>query len=138
MPIEKMKFYNPEICSKHKNAIFVFGDNMIGKGTGGQACIRYCENSFGIPTKHLPARHEKAYFSDNDYNNVIPVLKEKFIQLNEELKSGKTIIWPEDGIGTGLADLPNRAPKIYAYIQKCFERLEELYPTRTLKTPGLF
>jgi hypothetical protein len=30
---------------------------------------------------------------------------------------GKTVVVPTDGLGTGLAELPTRAPKIFAFIE---------------------
>ena len=31
-----MKYYSEEICRQYPDAIFIFGDNLIGKGHGGQ------------------------------------------------------------------------------------------------------
>lgn len=46
-----MKRFNEQTCNNNPNKLFVFGDNCEGRGMAGQACIRNCHNSFGIPTK---------------------------------------------------------------------------------------
>ena len=47
--------------------IFVFGDNMEGRGYGGQAAAMRGEpNAIGVPTKWRPQRDERAYFRDED------------------------------------------------------------------------
>lgn len=44
-------FWTVAIVRQYPNALFVFGDNDCGKGTGGQAIIRNEPNSIGLPTK---------------------------------------------------------------------------------------
>jgi len=51
--IKYINLLSPEICRLHKNALFIFGDNLQGWGKGGQARIRDEPNAFGIPTKRL-------------------------------------------------------------------------------------
>ena len=58
--------YSVELCKKNPEIIFVFGDNLLEIGKAGQAIIRDCENSFGIPTKRKPCTKENCYFSDKE------------------------------------------------------------------------
>lgn len=104
--------------------LFVFGDNMERVGLGGQAKeMRGEPNAVGIPTKWGPSTKPGAYFKDADFPHVQDEIDKGFDRLVRHVNNGGTVVWPEDGIGTGLADLPRKAPKIYAYLQS---RLEEL------------
>ena len=94
--------------------IYVFGDNLIKRGKGGQAVIRGCTNAFGIPTKRLPARTPNAYFSDKE-NEFIAVDK----ALDDLMKykiQGRTIIFPSQGLGTGLAQMATKSPKLFKHL----------------------
>src|SRR5437868_5063046 len=69
---------------KHQDCLFIFGDNDIKKGCGGQAIIRYEDNTSGIPTKKLPSSNENDFYSDNEYtencfkiNKAIDIIKHK-------------------------------------------------------------
>jgi hypothetical protein len=39
------------------------------------------------------------------------------------LTRGETVVIPADGLGTGLAELPTRAPKIFAFIEANIQAL---------------
>ena len=66
--IEIQKSYSIEDCKANPHKFYIFGDNLIHQGCGGQAIIRYCDNAFGIPTKRLPTMDENGpenpFFSD--------------------------------------------------------------------------
>ena len=47
MPVELQKHFSVEDCNNNPDKIYVFGDNLIHKGKGGQAIIRDCCNAFG-------------------------------------------------------------------------------------------
>ena len=123
--IKKIKRYNPEMVNSMPDHLFIFGDNTIGKGMGGQAIIRYCENSYGIPTKKLPSQLPNSFFNDNDYDKNIIIISEsiKKIPMGYEY-----IVFPEDGLGTGLAELPIRAPRTYKFlIDEINNKFGEIY-----------
>ncbi len=127
MPIEKRKFITRRMLQAEPDTIFVFGDNMLGLGFGGQAKeMRGEPNAFGIPTKHKPSNKPDAFFTDEDFNG--PAGTRIMMCLGDLLrfqKQGRKIVLPEDGIGTGLADLERRAPKIWAIIQRYMAELEK-------------
>ena len=107
---------------KEPHKLFVFGDNMARVGYGGQA--RECRdepNAVGIPTKWAPGMAEKDFFKDKDLPKIKGTLDAEFDRLWKHVQDGHAIVLPQDGIGTGLAELPKRAPVIYAYIQKRLE-----------------
>ena len=126
MPFEYKKFITRTDLRKNPNKIFVFGDNMARSGYGGQAKEMRGElNSFGIPTKWLPSNSHHAFFSDDDFEKIVPHLEAAHSTLSMFHLAGLTIVWPEDGIGTGLAELDKRAPMIFAYIKKIESHLRD-------------
>ncbi len=110
--------------------LYVFGDNMARRGMGGQAReMRGKPNAVGVPTKWAPTRDSRDYFTDNDYDTngrIANVLKIAFDRLEAHLRSGHNVAIPADGLGTGLAELPTRAPRIHAYIEDRIRQLQEI------------
>ena len=111
-------YWTCEDVLNNPDCLFVFGDNDIGKGKKGQAIIRGLENTFGIPTKKIPALTPNAFYNDNEYDDNVSKIDNAINGLIEKAKGYKTIFFPENpqrvcGIGTGLADLPNKAPRTY-------------------------
>lgn len=99
--------------------LFVFGDNMVHRGFGGQAKeMRGEPNAVGIPTKLLPGMGSTDFFRDEDYERAKPKIDAAFVKLFAHAANGGEIVWPKDGIGTGLAELSNRAPKIWKLIEE--------------------
>ena len=93
--------------------LYVFGDNMVKRGKGGQAIIRDEANAFGIPTKNLPNTTKESYFTDAKYEEATQAIEKAIVKIRDD---GRTIIFPRDGIGTGLAKLKEKAPRVYAYL----------------------
>lgn len=109
------------------NSLFVFGDNMAERGLGGQA--RECRgepNAIGIPTKWQPSMTPDSFFDDDDLETVKPTIDGAFLELAGHLRKDGTVVWPEDGVGTGLAKLEKKAPAIFKYIQDSLEQLEKI------------
>lgn len=121
------RFSVADVQSK-PDTLFAFGDNMEREGKGGQAIIRDEKNAVGIPTKWRPSKDEEAYFADDDFPMVKEEIDAAFAVLEGHLRTGGAVVLPKDGIGTGLADLPNRAPKIYKYIAKKLSALGKIKP----------
>jgi len=113
MKVEKQKWYTIELCRQNPDSVFIFGDNLIGKGTGGQAKIRHEPNAHGVPTKKLPSMYEDSFFSDDEFEENI---KHISYALDNIPNRFSTIVFPEDGLGTGLAELPIRAPKTFKWM----------------------
>jgi hypothetical protein len=107
---------------------FVFGDNLARRGLGGQAKeMRGEPNAIGVPTKHGPYMTSEAYFIDSDLDNaqVRGAINEAFDSIEIALAHGHDVVIPTAGLGTGLAQLPQRAPRIHAYIDAHIKRLED-------------
>lgn len=118
MNIRYEKKFSAKLLRSHPRDIFVFGDNLERKGKGGQAVIRDEPNAFGVPTKREPRRAAEAYFSDQEDE------MEAMVQsLRELYRKGKTatLVFPTDGLGTGLADMEKRSPKIFKKMNDILE-----------------
>ena len=103
-------FYTPKLLRSNPDKIYVFGDNMKGFGKGGQAIIRDEPNAFGVPTKRYPSKDNWAYFSDKEDERlaVLSNLRKLYV-----IGQTKVIVFPSCGIGTGLAKMSEKSPKIF-------------------------
>ena len=110
-----VKRYTVQDVRNNPDKIYVFGDNNQRKGKGGQAIIRNEENAFGISTKIAPARTEDAYMSDRNIGENMDVIDH---DIDKILSDGREVIFPEDGLGTGLAKLKEKAPETFEYLNK--------------------
>lgn len=116
-----MKRYTRADLRANPDVWFVFGDNLDNSGLGGQAAAARGEpNSFGIPTK----RSSGLYLTDDDCDRefIRPIWDTAFDNLKYILWKGAVVVWPLDGIGTGLADMPNQCPVLWKNLnERCAE-----------------
>ena len=110
-------------CKANPSTIYVFGDNLIKKGKAGQAIIRDESNAFGIPTKRLPSMSKQAFFSDKI--DEIKAVQVRLDKLSELGKQGVKIVLPSNKIGSGLAKLWEKSPKIASMIDKLYGNTKE-------------
>ena len=113
--VEQQNRYSVQDVRSNPDKIFVFGDNSIRKGTGGQAQIRNEPNAVGIMTKKFPRNTPDAFLYDSEYAENIKRINEDIDNLKEKVK-GKTVVFPTDGIGTNLADIAHTAPRTMEYL----------------------
>lgn len=107
--------YTRKEIQANRDKVYIFGDNLARRGLGGQA--KECRgepNAIGIPTKRSPYE----FFSDGDFDEWLAAVSKDCCRILAAISEGKTIVWPQDGIGTGLADLKSCAPRIWAELQK--------------------
>lgn len=117
--IEYVKRITRDMLKAAPDTLFVFGDNMVHRGFGGQAKeMRGEPNAVGIPTKFLPGMAYADFFRDEDFDRAKPKIDAAFVRLFAHAAGGGKVVWPADGIGTGLAELPTRAPKIWKLIEE--------------------
>lgn len=108
--------------------VFLFGDNTNDRvnthyvPTMTQAVIRGLDNAIGIDTKKNRGTSEDSYFTDEDFDTFKSQVDEA---IQKAIDSGKTIVIPEGGIGTGKAQLKERAPKLFSYLQDKLNALRE-------------
>ncbi len=106
--------YSVKVVRQFPSHIFVFGDNIVGWGKGGQACIRDEQNAFGIPTKLYPSMDARSFFSDEIETARDFVFDSIDRLVNVCIITNGIATFPAAGLGTGRAELPTRAPKLYA------------------------
>lgn len=110
------------MLQRETEKLFVFGDNMVRRGMGGQAAsMRGEPNAVGIPTKKLPSMGPNAFLDNDDFHDWLEVAVEDFYRL---LAHPGVIVWPHAGIGTGRALLRVKAPLIWAEIESWRRELE--------------
>lgn len=116
--IERPKLITRGMVKRHRDKIFVFGDNLARLGMGGQAgAMRHEPNAIGVATKRAPSMAEEAFFADRD-DEIAAVVRDLMNVSIAAFKDRRTIVIPFDGLGTGLAELPTRSPKIFAMLQQ--------------------
>lgn len=120
-----MNLITEDIINKNPNTLFIFGDNAKRVGTGGQAKVcRDKRNTFGVITKRLPSYIPTAFYTDSDEH--LEELVGYWIQDSDLIawnlqNFDHTYVIP--GIGTGLADLPNKAPRANRILQKFLKEI---------------
>lgn len=124
MPVKIMHRYTRQLIASTPKTLYVFGDNLARRGYGGQAgAARDEPNAVGIPTLidcGVPAS------PDNFHKFKWPVRK-AFWKLKLHLMLGGEVVWPEDGVGTGIADLQGNCPELLDLIMDKFHALWEEY-----------
>lgn len=124
MPIRLQKWITRDDLRNNPATWYVFGDNLLGIGFGGQAkAMRGEPNAVGIPTKAAPY----VYADDSMALHFLSRWVDAFMALDVHLHSGHNVVWPTDGIGTGLADLPTKAPTLWQTLELLRENLFEKY-----------
>jgi hypothetical protein len=128
MPVIYQKFIYRADLQANPFVLYLFGDNLKRQGMGGQAKeMRGEPNAVGIATKKLPSQYDNSFFSDDDFD----LFEENYLadmeMVYSHLDHKGTVIVPLDGLGTGLSELPTRAPKIDTYIKTAIRNLVEVY-----------
>ncbi len=118
------RFWNINDCKASPKSLFVFGDNDIRKGCGGQAVVRYCPNTIGIPTKKYPSNASESFYTDGEYELNCQKITDAIESIIRESEKYDEIMFPADGFGTGLASLTSKAPRTLKFmndmIAECF------------------
>ena len=117
--------YNVSLLRAYSSKLFIFGDNTMRIGKGGQAIIRDEPNAMGIATKNAPSNAYFGYMSDYWLTeNKIVIDADIAKILKRAKKNNNIIVFPINGIGTGMAMLKEKAPLTFAYLNK---RLKEVF-----------
>ena len=125
--VETVKRYSVEDLRNNPDKIYIYGDNLERIGKKNQSIIRDEPNAYGIATKKSPSMGENAFFTDDEFEANKKIIDEDIAAIKAD---GRTIVLPEDGLGTGLAGLKNRAPKTFAYLEEQLNALRGPEPTR--------
>ena len=124
MPVEFRKVITRKMLQDEPNTLFIFGDNLMRRGLGGQAKeMRGEPNAIGLPTKHAPSMDEDSFFTEDDIKFLMEPVAVIISKLVSHLENGGTVVWPQDGVGTGRAELKKRAPNIYCLYENVLKTL---------------
>lgn len=119
------KFWTRREVASDPDSLYVFGDNDAKNGCKGQAVIRGLENAFGVPTKKFPRRDCKAFYSDKELRKNKQNIRRAIKLIVDALESGRyqRLVLPADGLGTGLSELEDRAPKTKRFLDSAITHL---------------
>lgn len=116
MPVKYVKWFTRELLRGEPEARFVFGDNRERVGYGGQAAACRDEpNAIGVATLYAPGRFYRA-----DDPQALATVAGDLYAVAGALATGRTVYAPIDGLGTGLARLPEHAPHLHRLIVAFF------------------
>lgn len=105
----------------HPKKIFVFGDNNLRYGKGGQAIIRDLPNTIGLRTKKAPNNQLSSFYSDSDLEENKKNIIEDILTIKDLQLKGNVIVFSNGGYGTGLSKLKEHAPKTFEYLCDCLK-----------------
>ena len=118
------KIITRDKVKENPDVLYLFGDNTVRQGLGGQAKeMRGEPNTLGIVSKKYPSNSSSSFYTDEDFYSWLEVFSSDIKNLAESVNSGKyrAIVIPQ--IGVGLADLPNKAPRIWNYLKSTLDSL---------------
>ena len=118
-------FWTVDDVKNRPNCLFIFGDNNVKLGCGGQAIIRGLPNVAGIPTKKYPNNNAGSFYSDNDFDDNASRIKDAINHIITRAKDYQYIVYPKHRIGTGLSKLKEKAPRTYAFLLTEISRLKK-------------
>lgn len=119
------KWIEREDLRNNPDVFFLFGDNTIRRGMGGQAgAMRGEPNAIGIATKMTPTSESNAFFDDLDLETNCRIIAKDFRKAFQMRDKGHMIVIPADGLGTGLSELPTRAPKTNEFLEWMLDLLK--------------
>lgn len=96
------------------HVLYIFGDNERRVGLGGQAAeMRGEPNAIGVATLAAPG----VFWTESDAHRQCAVLDRDLAPAFAALATGLTVVFPLDGIGSGLARLEAAAPSTWAHLQ---------------------
>lgn len=126
MPLFYQKMIRREDLRANPGVLYVFGDNVARYGLLGQAAAMRGEpNAIGVATKWQPRRHLDAHFNDADFDKIMQIIYDDLCPVSDALHQRKVVIWPSDGIGTGLSSLSVVAPRVWKQLDEFRTQLEK-------------
>jgi len=124
---DSTKIITREEVKSNPTTLYLFGDNDIRKGLGGQAKeMRGEPNTVGISTKKIPANTPAAFKTDTELEDNKRIITQDIDKAITEWGTGKytKAIIPQ--IGVGLAKLQEKAPLTWAHLQTELQRFRDV------------
>lgn len=116
MPVRYLDWIARDHVRAAPEARFVFGDNRERWGMGGQAgAMRGEPNAIGVATLYAPGE----FYRPDDALALATVASDLF-RVAQALAEGRAVCVPRDGLGTGLARLPEFHPALHRLIVAFF------------------
>lgn len=116
----EVRYTRERIRNSAKSHIYIFGDNLEGRGLGGQAqACRGEPNCFGVPTKKSPTMNDTAFFTDAEFAFNKRKISEALQRVPQDGR--QLVILPQ--IGRGLSQLHIRAPVTYRFLLESLDAL---------------
>lgn len=117
--VKYLPWITRDMLRAEPEARFVFGDNAKRVGLGGQAAeMRGEPNAIGVATMGAPGK----YLLDCHIGTIWLLMRD-LDEVRMALQAGRTVYAPRDGLGTGIARLPEFAPNtanlITAFFHAC-------------------
>jgi hypothetical protein len=113
MIIQQYRIYRQDLQA-NPNLLYVFGDNEQRVGLGGQAKeMRGEPNACGVATLKAPGQ----FWTEPMTPIQCRVIDADLARVVRHLAGGGHVIWPLEGIGTGLAYLEQSAPSTFRHLQ---------------------
>ena len=97
IPLQITKYYLDE----HPEFYFVFGDNLIRRGTGGAAVLRYHPQAIGFITKKFPDNQDSSFFTPESYKDVFRSERE---YLEDRIQKNPESLFLVSKLGSGFAN----------------------------------
>lgn len=117
--IVEKEWYSVKMCKDNPQNCYIFGENEEQQRRGysirgsGQAIIRGQDNTYGFCTKKSIGE----YWTDVNYSdNIICIEGDIKILLN--LSKKYTLVFPYNGLGTGLSNMQQKCPRTFLYLSK--------------------
>jgi hypothetical protein len=130
MPVLRQhRIYRSDL-KNNPTVMYLFGDNAQREGLGGQAGeMRFEHNAVGVRTKKSPSMDAAAFFNDDEVEANLAMIREDLNPVLLHLQNGGIVVIPSDGLGTGLSELPKRAPLTAARLDEMLNFFITAYPT---------
>ena len=90
-----------EFLDENKDAVFVFGDNLVHKGYGGAAALRDHPAAYGFITKKYPSNDGDSFYGVHEYRDVF---KRELMYLEDDIKKDPNKTFYISQLGGGLAN----------------------------------
>lgn len=101
MATHKIFLMTEDFLNKNKNAIFVFGDNILRQGYGGAALLRDNPQTYGFITKKYPDNQDNSFYRPNEYS---VIFFDELVKLREHIQEHPFKTFYISQLGAGLAN----------------------------------